>query len=73
MNLTKGEYTQFSQKGKLNLLNEFGILITEKYINEFKIKIYKLYDFYVEVMYSQERIVYVEPVLSISMLKHFLT
>jgi hypothetical protein len=71
MYLSKGEYTQFSLKGKLNLLDEFGILINEKYADEIEIKIYKLYDFYVEVLYDKQRIVKAEPVLFAGLLGYY--
>lgn len=71
MNLTKGEYTQFSLKGKLNILNEFGILIIEKYINEIEIKIYQLYDFHVEVRYAHQKVINVEPVLFQNLMRHY--
>jgi hypothetical protein len=61
MHLSKGEYTQFSLKGKLNLLNEFGTLLTQKKVNETEIKIYYIYDFYVEVFYVEKLVTKVEP------------
>jgi hypothetical protein len=72
MYLSKGEYTRFSLKGKLNLLDEFGILINEKYTDEVEIKIYQLYDFYVEVLYKEQCVVKAEPVLFAGLVSYYM-
>jgi hypothetical protein len=72
MHLSKGEYTQFSLKGKLNLLNEFGTLLTQKRINETDIKIYYIYDFYVEVFYVEKIVTKVEPLISNGLLRYYM-
>ena len=72
MYLSKGEYSQFSLKGRIHLLQEFGMLVNEKFVNEIKIKIYLLYDFYVEVVYKENRIVKAEPVLHSGLLEYYL-
>jgi hypothetical protein len=71
MYLSKGEYTQFSLKGKLNLLDEFGILINEKHADDIGIKIYQLYDFYVEVLYEKQCVIKAEPVLFTGLLSYY--
>jgi hypothetical protein len=71
MYLSKGEYTQFSLKGRLNLLDEFGILINEKYADKVEIKIYQLYDFYVEVIYEKQYVVKAEPVMFAELLNFY--
>lgn len=71
MYLSKGEYCQFSLKGRLNLLYEFGTFINEKYIDETKIKIYILNDFYVEVLYNNEKAIKAEPVLFAGMMHYY--
>ncbi len=71
MYLSKGEYSQFSLKGRLNLLQEFGTLINEKYINEIKITLYLLYDFYVEVIQDNDCIVKAEPLKNEGMLHYY--
>ena len=71
MYLSKGEYSQFSLKGRLNLLQEFGTLISEKYVNEIKITLYLLYDFYVEVIYDNDSIVKAEPLKIVGMLQYY--
>jgi hypothetical protein len=71
MYLSKGEYTQFSLKGKLNLLNEFGILVNERYADEVEIKIYQLYDFYVEVLYEKQCLIKADPVLFTGLINYY--
>jgi hypothetical protein len=72
MHLSKGEYTQFSLKGKLNLLNEFGTLLTQKKVNETEIKIYYIYDFYVEVFYVEKLVTKVEPLIFNGLLRYYM-
>jgi hypothetical protein len=72
MHLSKGEYTQFSLKGRLNLLNEFGTLLTQKRINETEIKIYYIYDFYVEVFSENKLVTKVEPLIFSGLLKYYM-
>lgn len=72
MHLSKGEYTQFSLKGKLNLLHEFGTLLTQKRINETDIKIYYIYDFYVQVFYIEKLVTKVEPLISNGLLSYYM-
>ncbi len=74
MKLTKGEYCQFSLKSRLALLKEFGVLITEKYVNEKLIRIFRIYDFYVEVLYDllNNKFLRAEPVYNHQMVAHYL-
>jgi hypothetical protein len=72
MHLSKGEYTQFSLKGRLNLLNEFGTLITQKIVNETEIKIYYIYDFYVEVFFIEKLVAKAEPLISNGLLRYYM-
>lgn len=68
--LTKSEFCQFSLVGKILLLEECGELL---YIREFKrltIKIFSLYNFYVQAVYKDQTIESIEP-LPNSMLKLF--
>jgi hypothetical protein len=73
MKITKGEYCQFSLKGRMQFLNEFGNLIGEKTTGNKVIKFYKLYDFYVEVFYNRlnSKVEHIEPVKNRSMLMLF--
>ena len=70
MKITKGEYCQFSLRGKMQLLIEFGNLQGENIIGNKVIQLYKLYDFYVEVLCSRinKKIEHIEPVKSPNML-----
>lgn len=75
MKLTKGEYCQFSLKSRLALLKEFGVLVTERYINDQLVRIFKIYDFYVEVLYDllNENFLKAEPVYSTNLVEYYLT
>ncbi len=72
MHLSRGEFTQFSLKGKLNLLNEFGILLTQKRVHETEIKIYYIYDFYVEVFFVGKLVTKVEPLIFSGLLRYYM-
>lgn len=67
VNLTKGEYTQFNLKSRLQLLDMNGLLLVEKEIDEYlKVKLFQIFDFYVEVVYDscKRKILRAEPVIS---------
>ncbi len=64
MHLSKGEYTQFSQKGRLRLLHEFGHLLNEKSIGGVRLQLFLLYDFHVVVYSKSKNIINVEPIVS---------
>jgi hypothetical protein len=53
MKVTKGEYSQFSLKGRIQLLKEFGKLIVEKKVEGRGLRVFELYDFYVVVLYKK--------------------
>jgi hypothetical protein len=74
MKLTQGEYCRFSLKGRVRLLDDYGTVITEKYYSEIQVKIFRLYGFYVEVLYDLEnqKIIKAEPVISKQMLSHYI-
>ncbi len=61
MHLSQGEYSQFSIRGRLSLLQEFGMPIREKMVQETRIEIYLLYGFYVEVIYENDQVITAEP------------
>jgi hypothetical protein len=75
MKLTKGEYCQFSLKSRLALLKEFGVLVTERYINEKVVRIFKIYDFYVEVLYDllNKKFEKAEPVYCANLVDYYLS
>lgn len=53
MNLTKGEFSLFNYPSQILLLSEKGIIIAKQKINDSKeIRIYLIYDFFVEVFYN---------------------
>jgi hypothetical protein len=72
MYLSRGEYTQFSLKGRLGLIMQYGTLVNEKCMEGLTIKIFILYDFYVEVLYNNEVLIKAEPVKYGSMLQYYL-
>jgi hypothetical protein len=69
--LSRGEYTQFSLKGRLNLLCEFGTLLTEKKTDDIVTRIYYIYDFYVEVLSNKKQVTKVEPIIFYGLLKYY--
>jgi hypothetical protein len=70
MKITKGEYCQFNLKSRAELLREFGKLEFERTFGYRVIRIFTIYDFYVEVIYNlrKEEIEKIEPVTSFSLL-----
>jgi len=70
MKLTKGEYCQFNLKTRVQLLREFGNLEFERTFEQKVVRIFILYDFYVEVIYNKkkEEVEKAEPVTSLQML-----
>jgi hypothetical protein len=64
MHLSKGDYTQFSQKGRLRLLYEFGHLLNEKSIKGVRLQLFLLYDFHVVVYCKNKNVITVEPIVS---------
>ncbi len=53
MNLTKGEFSLFNHSSQAEMLSEKGISIAKFQINDQKeIRIYLIYDFFVEVLYD---------------------
>jgi hypothetical protein len=70
MKITKGEYCQFNLKSREELLGEFGKLEFERTFCHVVIRIFSIYDFYVEVVYNLQKgeIEKIEPVNSFSLL-----
>lgn len=73
MKITKGEYCQFNVKSKIELLKEFGQLEFERTFGTTAVRIFTIYDFYVEVIYNQlkEEIEKVEPVSFMDILRMY--
>ena len=70
MKITKGEYCQFNLKSRVALLREFGQLEFERIFGNKAIRIFTIYDFYVEVIYNRlkEEVEKVEPVSFLDMM-----
>jgi hypothetical protein len=73
MKITKGEYCQFNLKSKVELLKEFGQLEFERAFGSTSVRIFTIYDFYVEVVYDQmkEEIKKAEPVSFMDILRMY--
>ncbi len=52
MEITRGEYCQFSLTGRLQLLQEFGEFLGVRIIEHKSIQLYHIHDFFVEVIYD---------------------
>jgi hypothetical protein len=50
MKITKGQFCQFSLQGRLRLINMYGRIIFSKIIEKYKIQIFKIFDFHVQVI-----------------------
>jgi hypothetical protein len=67
MKLSKGEFSQFNLKSKIQLLKDNGrMLMTRKLDNIYEIRLFAMYDFYVEVFfnYQKNQIIKIEPILN---------
>ena len=65
MKITKGEYCQFTLQGKIQLLHLYGKAICHNTIDDKGITIFRVFDFYVEVIYNEPMnnfIVQAEPI-----------
>lgn len=68
MKISKAEYCQFSLRGRQQLTEELGELVGEAMVDCLLIKIYRMYDFYVEVRYEYPclKLIFAEPVKNIA-------
>lgn len=67
MDLSLSEFTRFNLRSRVQLLYKDGILLRErKAYNVYKVKIFRIYTFYVEVVttLSDGQVVRVDPVLN---------
>ncbi len=73
MNITKGEYCQFSLVSRLQLAKEFGTCLKEIWFDSLFIQIYRMNDFYVEIHYQAPLLkpVYAEPLKNDGMLSFY--
>jgi len=73
--MTKGEYCRFGLKSRLKLLKEFGCLVCEceERLNQVKVQIFRLYDFFVEVFVDihTRAVIKAEPLISMAMLDFY--
>ena len=67
MNLSKGEFSRFNLKSKITLLQDNGRILIKKKINKVhEIRLFLLYDFYVEVCFDtrNKKALRAEPLLN---------
>jgi len=67
MDLTMAEFCKFNLKSRIQLLYKDGILLRERKVyNVYKVKIFRIYKFYVEVVTasSNGEVMRVDPVLN---------
>jgi hypothetical protein len=69
MKLTKGEYCQFGLRSRMRLLKQFGALVCERRLRTIKVQVFRIYDFFVEVVYDLKTsaVVKAEPILNMTM------
>ncbi len=71
MVLTQGEFCQFNLKSRLSLIKYKGVLLISKKINKFhEIRVFLIYDFYVEVFYNcrNKEALKAEPIGNVSLM-----
>lgn len=73
MELTEGEFSSFSLKGRVMLAEEFGTFLSQIETNDTLIKVYGLFGFYVEVIYDKwkNEIMGIKPI-SFNLLRFYL-
>lgn len=67
MKLTKGEFCQFNLKSKIMMLKDNGMILMKRKIGEaHEIRLFLIYDFYVEVCFDvrKNKILRAEPILN---------
>lgn len=66
MHLSKGEFSSFNLKSRLALLNQTGILLFNKPVDQtLELKVYSIYGYFVEVHYhhQEKRYLKIEPIV----------
>lgn len=66
MELTIGEYCQFSMDSQIQMLKEFGIKVFEKEIDDTNISVFYLSKFQVVVFYKNKKVLSIEIILKFS-------
>lgn len=75
MELTRGEYCQFTLSGRIHLLHQYGKFIFSRIIQTKKITLFKLCDFYVAVIKDliRNRVLEADPLWSHELLQFFMS
>ena len=73
MEITIGEYCQFTLRGKMHLLEQYGVFVCFKGFEKKRVTIFKLFDFYVEVVRDllTKDVVQANPITSKSLLEFY--
>lgn len=66
MDLTEGEYCQFSLDSQVQILEEFGIKMFENMTSEVNISVFNLFKFKVAVFRRKNKVVNIEIMLKFS-------
>lgn len=67
MNLTPAEFCSFNLQSRTQLIRKNGTLLAERIVyNKYKIRLYKIYRFYIEmnIIISKEKIVSINPIIN---------
>ncbi len=73
MEISIGEYCQFTLRGKMNLIENYGKFECLKVFDKKRITVFKLFDFYVEVIREPftKYIIQADPITSKSLLQFY--
>ena len=73
MKITKGDYCRFSLEGRIRLLHEFGVLICWIVTGDKLVTVFRLSDFYVEVIFdiAEDKVLKAEPIWSSKMVEFY--
>lgn len=73
MEISIGEYCQFTLRGKMNLIDQYGKFECLKVFDKKRITVFKLFDFHVEVVRDllTKEIVQANPITSKSLLEFY--
>jgi hypothetical protein len=75
MDLTKEEFCLFNIKSKINLLNKDGDFLCRRLKNEKLLSLYKIYGFYIEVIFDIYTVttIQINPVINPSIIELYKT
>ena len=73
MIITKGEFCQFSLNARREMLKEFGNYICEIIIGRKSISIFKIYGFYVELVFNEtsNKVERIQPIQNLKLISSY--